>query len=107
MHSALFFLLYFLELWPIGLSTFFTLFFIFIQVVYSLPHGEFKKSKIVPHCFSLSLLLQEIHYCTISLSDVVNSNLETKPKRFGIVPEFVLLRTDCYDLVQNLLSWTK
>ncbi len=33
--------------------------------------------------------------------------LETKPKHFGIVPNFVLLRTDCFDLVQNLLSWTK
>jgi hypothetical protein len=32
-------------------------------------------------------------------SDIV---LETKPKRFGIVPEFVLFRTDCFDLVQNL-----
>jgi hypothetical protein len=30
-----------------------------------------------------------------------------KPKCFGIVPEFVLLKTDCFDLVQNLLSWTK
>ncbi len=29
--------------------------------------------------------------------------METKPKRFGIVPEFVLLRTDCFYLVQNLL----
>jgi hypothetical protein len=28
-------------------------------------------------------------------------------KMLGIVPEFVLLRTDCFDLVQNLLSWTK
>jgi hypothetical protein len=37
-------------------------------------------------------------------SDIVS---ETKPKRFGIVPEFVLLRTDCFDLVQNLLSFTK
>jgi hypothetical protein len=37
-------------------------------------------------------------------SDIV---LETKSKRFGIVPEFVLLRTDCFDLVQNLLSFTK
>jgi hypothetical protein len=32
--------------------------------------------------------------------------LETKPKCFGIVPEFVLLITDCFDLVQNLFSWT-
>ncbi len=31
---------------------------------------------------------------------------ETK-KRFGIVTEFVLLRTDCFHWVQNLLSWTK
>jgi glycosyltransferase A (GT-A) superfamily protein (DUF2064 family) len=26
---------------------------------------------------------------------------------FGIVPEFVLLRTECLDLDQNLLSWIK
>jgi hypothetical protein len=32
---------------------------------------------------------------------------KTKPKRFGIVPKFVLLKTDCFDLVLNLLSWTK
>jgi hypothetical protein len=25
----------------------------------------------------------------------------TKQKRFGIVSEFVLLKTDCFDLVQN------
>jgi hypothetical protein len=31
---------------------------------------------------------------------------ETK-KRVGIVPEFVLLRTDYFHLVQNLLSSTK
>ncbi len=37
-------------------------------------------------------------------SDIVS---ETKPKRFGIVPEFVLLKADCFDLVQNLLSWTE
>ncbi len=37
-------------------------------------------------------------------SDIV---WKMKQKRFGIVPEFVLLRTDCFDLVQNLLSWTK
>jgi hypothetical protein len=38
-------------------------------------------------------------------SDIV---LETKPKRFsGMVPEFFLLRTDCFDLVQNLLCWAK
>jgi hypothetical protein len=30
-----------------------------------------------------------------------------KPKRFGIVSEFVLLKTDPFDLVQNLLSRTK
>ncbi len=35
-------------------------------------------------------------------SDIV---LETKPKRFGIIPKFVLLRTDCFDLVQNLISF--
>ncbi len=35
-------------------------------------------------------------------SDIV---METTPKRVGIVPEFVLLRTDCFDLVQNLISW--
>ena len=39
-----------------------------------------------------------------TFSDIV---LETKPKRFGIFPKFVLLKTDCFDLVQNLLSWTK
>jgi hypothetical protein len=33
--------------------------------------------------------------------------LETKPKRFGIFPEFLLLKTDCFDLVQNLLTWAK
>ncbi len=38
------------------------------------------------------------------LSDIV---LETKPKRFVSVPEFLLLKTDCFDLVQNLLSWAK
>jgi hypothetical protein len=32
-------------------------------------------------------------------SDIV---LETKPKRFGIVPEFLLLKTYCFDLIQNL-----
>jgi hypothetical protein len=37
-------------------------------------------------------------------SDIV---LETKPKRFGIVPEFVLLKADYFELAQNLLSWTK
>ncbi len=26
-----------------------------------------------------------------------------KPKRFGIVPGFVLLKKDCFDLVRNLL----
>jgi hypothetical protein len=31
----------------------------------------------------------------------------TKPNGFGIVPEFVFLKTDCFDLVQNLLSWSK
>jgi hypothetical protein len=31
----------------------------------------------------------------------------TKPKRFGIVPELVLLIADRIDLAQNLLSWTK
>ena len=31
-----------------------------------------------------------------------------KPKRFGIVPEFVFLeKIGCFDLVQNLFSWTK
>ncbi len=33
--------------------------------------------------------------------------LETKPTRFGIIPEFVLLRTDYFDLIENLFSWTK
>ena len=37
-------------------------------------------------------------------SDIV---LETKPKRYGNVSEFLLLKTDCFHLVQNLLSWTK
>jgi hypothetical protein len=37
-------------------------------------------------------------------SDIVS---ERKPKRFGIVPEFCLLKTDCFDLVQNLLSCAK
>ncbi len=32
--------------------------------------------------------------------------LETKPKRFGIVPKFLVLKKDCFDLVQNLLSCT-
>jgi hypothetical protein len=40
-------------------------------------------------------------------TNVPISFLEMKPKRFGIVPEFVLLRADCFDLVQNLFSWTK
>ncbi len=30
-----------------------------------------------------------------------------KPKRFGIVSKFVFLRTDRFDLVQNMLPWTK
>jgi hypothetical protein len=38
------------------------------------------------------------------LSNIV---LETKPKRFGIVPKFLLLKTDSLDFVQNLLSWPK
>ncbi len=33
--------------------------------------------------------------------------LTTKPKRFGIALEFVLLKTDCFNLVKNLFSWTK
>ncbi len=33
--------------------------------------------------------------------------METKPKRCGIVPKFFLLKTDCFNLVQNLLSWAK
>ncbi len=32
---------------------------------------------------------------------------ETKTFWYGIIPEFVLLKTDCFDLVKNLLSWTK
>jgi hypothetical protein len=31
----------------------------------------------------------------------------SETKRFGIIPEFLLLKIDCFDLVQNLLSWTK
>jgi hypothetical protein len=40
-------------------------------------------------------------------TNILISFLETKPNRFGIVPEFVLLTTDCIYLVQNPLSWTK
>jgi hypothetical protein len=36
-----------------------------------------------------------------------NIVLETKSKRFEIIPEFVLTKTDWFDLVQNLLFWTK
>ncbi len=56
-----------------------------------------------------------VNYCPFDLLSVMSKMkrqtfliaLETKPKRSRIVPEFVLLKTDCFDLVQHLLSWTK
>ncbi len=49
------------------------------------------------------LIMKEYYYCIVMLntkgqnSDIL---LETKPKGFGIVSEFVQMRTDCFDLFQ-------
>jgi hypothetical protein len=58
-----------------------------------------------------STLLSHKSFCRgdvkIERTNVPISFWKRNQNGFGIVPEFVLLRTDCFDLVQNLLSWTK
>ncbi len=88
-----------------------------VFVSYSTLSGEGKcwQYRLVYAASSLHLLNQYIGLISVPRQVVISKtkgqmfrySFGNKTKRFGIVPGFVLLRTDCFNLVQNLFAWTK
>jgi hypothetical protein len=59
-------------------------------------------------CFLGALLRKKELYLKIVMSKTKGQTFQnsfgTKPKHIGIVPKFVLLKADCFSLVQDLLT---